>query len=189
MFNGAPTSIFTGVPGWESINEQQLLIHYAKQVPWDNAMIVEIGAEFGMSASLFCMAAPIDAQIISIDLFPDDLLEKHRDNLQRVGYADRSRQIIGDSSTIGKMWGTPIDLLFIDGDHSYQGVKKDITAWMEHVKVGGVVLFHDCACPTNQDPHPLHHEVTRAIDEWAQKNPLWLEGQSVDSIRIFRRNG
>jgi hypothetical protein len=37
-----------------------------------------------------------------------------------------------------------IDLLFIDGDHSYSGVKKDYSAWFDKVKPGGHILFHDC---------------------------------------------
>jgi len=35
------------------------------------------------------------------------------------------------------------DLMFIDGDHSYEGVKNDFEKWTPHLKVGGYVLFDD----------------------------------------------
>ncbi len=51
--------------------------------------------------------------------------------------------ITGDSSTVGKLWGKPIDLLVIDGDHSFEGCRKDILAWWPHVKAGGILFCHD----------------------------------------------
>ena len=37
----------------------------------------------------------------------------------------------------------PIDVLFIDGDHSYEGVKKDFELYEPLVKKGGLICFHD----------------------------------------------
>ena len=38
-----------------------------------------------------------------------------------------------------------LDFVFIDGDHSYEGVKKDIIAWLPKVKPGGIIAGHDYA--------------------------------------------
>lgn len=51
--------------------------------------------------------------------------------------------IHGDSQMVAKLWDKPISLLFIDGDHSYEGVKKDTLSWEPFVKKGGTILFHD----------------------------------------------
>jgi hypothetical protein len=51
-----------------------------------------------------------------------------------------------------------VDLIFIDGDHSYDGVKRDILAWKKKVKRGGWLGGHDYA-------HPDQGEVKRAVDE------------------------
>lgn len=43
-----------------------------------------------------------------------------------------------------KDWKLPIDVLFIDGDHTYKGVKDDWVNFSPFVKKGGWVVFHDC---------------------------------------------
>jgi hypothetical protein len=40
----------------------------------------------------------------------------------------------------------PFDLLFIDGDHTYSGIKADYLLYNSLVKKGGVVAFHDSVC-------------------------------------------
>lgn len=35
------------------------------------------------------------------------------------------------------------DFLFIDGDHSYEGVKKDFEMYAPLVRKGGIIIFHD----------------------------------------------
>ena len=39
--------------------------------------------------------------------------------------------------------GRSIDFLFIDGDHSYEGVKADFEIYSPLVKEGGLIAFHD----------------------------------------------
>lgn len=193
MQNQALRSPVTGLPGWETPAEELRLIALAGEVP-AGGCIVEIGAEFGMSAGAFCTGAKPDVQIYSIDLFPDKLLHTHRQNLIKAGFGTkwdvRSMQIKGDSAIVGRRWfddNMPlIDLLFIDGDHNYSGVKADIEVWTPLVKINGVVVFHDAAPPTNQHPHSLHYDVQRAIEEWV--DPLgWQELPPVDTMRVFRR--
>jgi len=36
-----------------------------------------------------------------------------------------------------------LDFLFIDGDHSYEGVKKDFEMYSSLVRKGGIIVFHD----------------------------------------------
>jgi predicted O-methyltransferase YrrM len=44
-----------------------------------------------------------------------------------------------------------LDLVFIEADHSYGAVRKDILAWMPKVKSGGIICGHDCETrPTPQ---------------------------------------
>jgi len=58
----------------------------------------------------------------------------------------RLHQIVGDSTEIGKSWnGGMIDMVFVDGDHSYEHCKSDAMAWLPHLKKGGIIAFHDYA--------------------------------------------
>lgn len=51
--------------------------------------------------------------------------------------------LVGDSAEAGKDWQGEISLLIVDGDHTLEGVLRDIQAWEPHVKVGGTIMFHD----------------------------------------------
>lgn len=46
-----------------------------------------------------------------------------------------------DASAAASPW--PFDFAFIDGDHSFEGVRADWLAWSPLVAPGGVVAFHD----------------------------------------------
>lgn len=185
-----PRSPITGVPGWETAGEEMALHRAAAHVPIDG-LIVEIGAEYGMSAACFADAADKSVRIVSLDLFPGDMLPTHQQNLARAGFAGRTLQIVGDSHAmpIPDQW-TPdsVDLLFIDGDHSINGVKFDIARFLPLVKVDGRVAFHDCACQTNRTPHIDHFDVTKAVSEWYwQTGGAWGLDNMVDSLLIFQR--
>ena len=60
-----------------------------------------------------------------------------------------------------RLAGRQIDFLFIDGDHTYDGVKQDFEMYAPLVRPGGIVGFHDIA----------HHrpEANCQVDEfWSE---------------------
>lgn len=199
--NNARLSDLTGLPGWESPAEERLLMQYAALVP-AGGRIVEIGAEFGMSAGAFALGAAPSVTIVSIDLYPGELLKIHRANMAEAGLEHRTVQIVGDSHELDwtqTAWlfspvdseplelDTTIDLLFIDGDHSRNGVFLD-TRYCEFVPVGGHVIFHDVAQTENTNPHPSHFEVAEAVYEWVNGQAgEWYHVDSADSARVYRR--
>jgi predicted O-methyltransferase YrrM len=53
-------------------------------------------------------------------------------------------EVIRDTSANAlKRWDRPIDLLFIDGDHSYEGVKADFEGFRNWLTKDALVVFHD----------------------------------------------
>lgn len=62
------------------------------------------------------------------------------------------------SEDVTPNWNQPVGLLFVDGDHRYQGVKRDFDCWDRHVIVGGIVAFDDASDP-DCGPHKLIREI------------------------------
>lgn len=103
--------------------------------------ILEVGRFNGGSAFLMACANP-DVPIYSIDIAPQDdqlltrMFETH-------GIGKNVRLIVGDSQHTKYQDVEDFDLLFIDGDHSYDGCKADLNNWFSQLAVGGYVVFHD----------------------------------------------
>ena len=64
-------------------------------------------------------------------------------NIEQAGVQDYVEPIVASSEEAAKSWDAPIRLLFIDGDHSYEGTRLDFALWSPHVVPGGVIAFHD----------------------------------------------
>jgi predicted O-methyltransferase YrrM len=62
-----------------------------------------------------------------------------------------------------------MDMVFIDGDHSYEGVKRDIELWWNKVKPGMYIGGHDYDYPG------LAFGVKKAVDEFVKSKNLTLE--------------
>lgn len=187
MLGEGYNNIYTSVPCWETEAEQRTLARYVEIMPADGR-VVEVGSEYGGSASIFCKFAPATAEIVSIDLFPTPILHAHKSNLAEAGFAGRSKQIVSDSKKVKWKTADTIDVLFIDGDHSYEGALHDLNHFTKYVPVGGVLLVHDVAQATNAMPHVMHYQVARALSEWffAQAG-AWDCVEMVDSMWVGRR--
>ena len=146
------------------MNEAGLLYKYAKQ-QWktlpqtdEGNIILEIGRYWGGSTILLAMATHYsDVKIVSVDVVEgchdpevDDWLNNYKEK-ERI-------DIRVDNSWA--METVPISLLFVDGDHSYEGVKKDFIHHWNYLY--GVCLAHDYTDPTCEG-------VTKFIDEWIEE--------------------
>jgi predicted O-methyltransferase YrrM len=110
---------------------------------------VEIGRFKGGSTFVVATALPDGGELWSYDIhaklqgeFPGALMDQQlHDALERYGLADRVQIIVADSRTaIGP---ERCDLIFIDGDHTYEGVAADFAHWSPTLGRGGHLLFHD----------------------------------------------
>ncbi len=87
-------------------------------------------------------------------------------NLAAIGVSHRVELLRTTSAGAAEDWSRSIDLLFIDGDHSYEGVKNDWNLFHPFVRPGGVVLFHDTAWQIeNPDAMRPDMGVPRFVDE------------------------
>ncbi len=131
------------IGGWQSEAEGRFLIENVK-----GTVYVEIGVAYGKSIKLVEHHYP-DMKLHGIELINHGV-KLHRDGGMHYGDANKIVLDVQDES---------IDTLFIDGDHTYEGVKKDIEAWMPKVKKGGTIIFHD------YKRDRAHEGVEQAVDE------------------------
>lgn len=80
-----------------------------------------------------------------------------------------------------QVWARPIDVLMIDGDHSYQGVADSAARFATHINRGGVVFV-------DAYDHPNKPEVKPAWDAFMKTSPhTWQSLGSVRNLFAWRR--
>jgi predicted O-methyltransferase YrrM len=124
--------------------------------------IVEIGRFNGGSA--FVMAcANSEVPIYSVDFAPknDDLLRSY---FAKFGVGKNVELIVGDSQHTKHPQVKEYDVLFIDGDHSYDGCTADINDWYPDLAVGGHLIFHD-SYATDE------HGVQKSVSDFLESHP------------------
>ena len=115
---------------------------------------VEIGSALGKSASYIGMALKENGRGMLYAIDPHeptnwndvdaiDSLKEFSRNVAAAGLGKYVSVIRSYSDAAARDWKRPIDLIFIDGDHSYEGVKRDWDLFLPHMKPSGVAIFHD----------------------------------------------
>jgi len=117
--------------------------------------IVEIGTHMGGTLHCWSRIMPADGRLVSLDL-PADPNESRTTVpvLEKIVLGGTQKTtFIRDSShfpqtrdkVVSALENRPVDFLFIDGDHSYVGVKMDFEMYRSLVRSGGLIAFHDIA--------------------------------------------
>lgn len=152
-------------PGAFSTYDMEILVPEVQKLKRGQAYL-EIGVDKGKSLSVVRMATDPDVKVFGIDL---------RDNPE----VPDTTFIHGDSTHM-QMSATRIDVLFIDGDHTYEGCKADIKNWYPQMVKHGVMLFHDCDATSPG--------VEQAVKEFAEEHELdvfYSPNQRCSMARIY----
>lgn len=161
-------------------------------------VVVEIGVYEGGSAVQVLRDMPADGELHLIDPFgkqpgalPRDWAATEWATRRAVARAARGGARVAwhamrsDEAVQG--WSTPVDLLFVDGDHLEAGVRLDWDLWHGHVRPGGSVAFHDSRLgkPAGRGlPGP-----TAVVDALFVQGevPGWSIAAEVDRTTVVRR--
>lgn len=181
-------STVDSIPGWFYEGNAAVLYELMRDHP--PATIVEIGSYLGRSTIFFALAlaqvspsgcvTAVDPhtgdrqqlQTLSTDhLATFDLFRQH---CRAAGVEHLIEPRVANSLDVAADWSRPVDLLYVDGWHSYDAVIADGEAWLTHLAPGGVVVFDDYA---------TYPEVREAVDDLARRGlyRLWgsVLGQAI----------
>ena len=124
-----------------------------------NIQIADVGCWTGLSSLLFAhIAFPKAGKVHSIDWFQGseatnlDFAGKYfnikkifEDNIKQFEFGKCIDIVEGATSEAhNKFQNEFFDVVFLDADHRYGHVKKDIQNWLPKVKYGGILCGHDC---------------------------------------------
>lgn len=185
--NVLDTKIDNVIDGWMTDDEKILLHDLAKNsLP---GVIVEIGSWKGLSTMALGRGSKegTNNPIFAVDphtgspehkqMFKDDIntYEDFMKNITHAGLKDLITPFVMTSEEASGYVIGNISLLFIDGDHSYNMVKKDFELWKDKILPDGIIAFHDSEF---EGPKQLISEISE--DEFEKIGV-------VDSITYFKR--
>lgn len=118
-------------------------------------VVLEVGTDAGGTLLLWTHVASPDALLIALDSRPLGRLGRRSPYAVLFRSLARERQSIEllmprnshDPATLDELSlllaGRDVDFLFIDGDHSWEGVKRDFEMYAPLVRPGGLIALHD----------------------------------------------
>lgn len=172
--------------GSQNLQEfEELLQTFIKLKP---KRFIEIGSLYGWALQHFIHYAEEASTALSIDLpvrnfvGPQDWrVQKQESNyrnvwpmwakakkckLHLIPYSSQLPQTLKQAKDI--FCGELIDFLFIDGDHSYFGVKSDFEMYSPLVRKGGIVAFHDIGEREEGGCHQFWREVKKTASSYKE---------------------
>lgn len=189
------------IHGWFSANEALALFKLVQSIKRDNVVVCEIGSWLGKSS--YVIARALDTKkygkLFCIDPFDSSgedsskrlykhlaqnlkmsILDKFKENMIKFGVMNKIEIIQGHSQDVIKTFNTKIDILFIDGDHSYKAVLNDYKNWSKLVKKGGYIVFHDVGAAHTTGPKEV-------VELEIAKNSQWDNHLLIDELFIARK--
>jgi hypothetical protein len=169
--------------------EARLLYNAAECIR--DGCIVEIGSWRGRSTAALAYGAragygvPVYAvdpherfhDVLGGEYFGSDDRAAFMQNILRFGLSDIVRLVNLSSECIAS-WPDVVGLLWVDGDHRYIGVKRDLNIWLPYLRPDATIVFHDS---TNPRIGPFH-----AIAELIASGQ-WERHEAVDKAVMLRR--
>ena len=157
--------------GWpispaQVLQEIEALLNIVNQHKID--IMLEIGTCSGGTLFLFSHILNGNAKLISLDMPQGDFGAGYKDYKMpfytNFAHGNQTVHLVrADSHSKaslkkieGLLKGVKLDFLFIDGDHTYEGVKKDFEMYSPLVRKGGLIAFHDIAIHTTESGCNVH---------------------------------
>ena len=170
-------------PGTQTTEEERA---YLASVAAGKTIVVEIGVWHGVTTSVLRRAMAPSGTLYAVDPYPagrlgvnlqEPIAKRHvaRNSTGKVewvrGTGDGAAQMLSHLKP---------ELVFIDGDHTYVGAKRDWDAWSPLMPKGGVIAMHDTRIRALDESARLAREISAT-------DPRFRVSAEVHSITAFER--
>src|SRR3990167_1120114 len=159
---------------------------------------VEVGTDRGGYAADICKRYP-EFELITMDPYlpytegdeiktPEDMIKFREEAQKLLDNYPNCHFLPGQTSrqVAGELEDESIDFVFIDGDHTYNGVMADLLLWYPKLKSGGILSGHDYV-----ESEKNNYGVIEAVNEFVEDNkidPLYVlrKGTYVDCWMFYK---
>lgn len=161
---------FKNIDGW--LDYEDYYEEVARFLP-SGSTFVEVGVWKGRSICYFaewCRILGKDIKIFGVDMFggnfgrgdglkwADDTIDTVRENLNIAGVGDMVTLYKADSAAGAALFeDNSLDFVWLDADHTFRNLCRELISWSPKVKNGGILAGHDW----DKNTHP---DVQRALD-------------------------
>lgn len=136
------------IPSYTHLDELVSLFELVRQHQLQR--IIEVGSHLGKSSLFLACALPRGGTLYCIDTWQNDAMPGGTADVfeafckNTMPLKDRIVVVRANTRSLTEAdVPSPIDMVFIDADHSYRSVKRDIQLFAHHVRKGGFLAFHD----------------------------------------------
>jgi predicted O-methyltransferase YrrM len=155
--------------------------------------VAEIGVWHGVTTRLLRAVIHPDGVYFAIDPYPPGrlgfsmqrVIARRGVNRVRNGRVEWLRTTGVAAAAHPLVVAAPIDFLFIDGDHTFDGLRGDWEAWADRIAVGGVVALHDSRS-TPERPIADAGSVRYTADV-IRPDPRFRLLEEVESLTLLER--
>jgi len=187
----AVREIVGAVPGLVDLKDELPLLHRLVSALRLRQIYFEIGTAGGRSALIAALSASGQADV---EVWTVDNAWQQYDVARYVKYVETIYKRLAFYGALRRVrfcplasldmpWdGRPIDVLFIDGNHSPASIRDDVKKWTPYVPAGGIVAFHDAVV----GDWPYYKGVTAAVARLLETGD-WVQEEGARSIAVLRR--
>ena len=192
------------IPGWLRGEEAKTMASVVSSLP-DDCVVVEIGSFLGSSSVLLAGALklrgsgklhcvdPFDGSgdAFSVPIYKDilavsegkTLRQRFDENIHAADLQDWVEVHQGRADEVAESWRHPIDLLFLDGDHSPQGARLAYESWFPMLKDGGIIAIHN----SDAREYAKDHNGSRLLVLEEIHPPVYIDIHLVETTTFARK--
>lgn len=173
-----------------TLDDYNSLYFLLEKIKVDNIQIMEIGSGDGNSTAILALfARMMKGKVYTCDPYEwknIKYLDDYKDfieNMKMFGLESYIVHKINRSEILARTIyrNKKFDFIFIDGDHAYENVKRDINLYYPKLKSGGIICGHDCEIIINKNGN----FNIKSISNWNEMDIIGLHPGVIMAVSEF----